>query len=214
MPKTSWTLEPEIDAFMQVIELPPDDFMQQLAAERAPIEVAAPKTGEQAPAFSAQRFDAARGLTDERVSLDDYRGQSLALIFGNYTCPIYRGQTERFNEIYVELGDKHAFLLVYISEAHPEDGWQLGINHDQQCVYEQPTDIDARASIAADCIRDRSITMPVVIDDMNDTVNKLYSGSPERLYLIDGEGTVQHRSPPGPFMMDVIETWYKALRNL
>jgi hypothetical protein len=213
MPNKTWTLEPEIDAFMKVIELPPNEFMQQLAAERAPIEAAAPKIGEKAPAFSVQRFDVAKGLTDERVSLADYRGQSLALLFGNYTCPIYRGQTERFNEIYAELGGKHAFLLVYISEAHPEDGWQLGINHDQHCVYEQPTDIEARAAIAADCIRERAITMPVAIDDMNNTVNKLYSGSPERLYLIDAEGTVQHRSQSGPFMMDAIEDWYQALRK-
>ena len=53
MPNKSWTLEPEIEAFMQVIELPPNEFMQQLAAERAPLEAAAPKLGEQAPAFSA-----------------------------------------------------------------------------------------------------------------------------------------------------------------
>jgi hypothetical protein len=212
MSNNSWTLEPEIDAFMQVIELPPDDYMQQLASERAPIEAAAPKVGEKAPVFSAQRFDTARGLTGETVSLEDYRGQSMALLFGSYTCPIYRGQTERFNDIYTELSDKHAFLLVYISEAHPEDGWQLEINHDQRCVYEQPTNIEARAAIAADCIRDRAITMPVAIDDMNNTVSKLYSGSPERLYLIDAEGIVQHRSPSGPFMMDAIEAWFQALR--
>ena len=38
MPDNRWTLEPEIDAYLEVIELPPDEFMQQLAAERAPIE--------------------------------------------------------------------------------------------------------------------------------------------------------------------------------
>jgi hypothetical protein len=46
MPDNRWTLEPEIDAYLEVIELPPDEFMQQLAAERAPIEAAAPKAGE------------------------------------------------------------------------------------------------------------------------------------------------------------------------
>jgi thyroxine 5-deiodinase len=211
MSDTRWTLEPEIDAYLEVIELPPDEFMQQLAAERAPIEAAAPKPGDSAPAFTAQRCSAEAGLTDDRVSLADYKGHPLALMFGSYTCPIYRGQTERFNAIYTELHERLDFLLVYISEAHPEDGWQLKINHTQNVVYDQPTGMGARAAIAVDCIRSRGITMPVVIDDMENTANKLYSGSPERLYLIDADGIVRHRSPPGPFKMNVIEAWYEAL---
>jgi len=211
MPDTRWTLEPEIDAYLEVIELPPDEFMQQLAAERAPIEAAAPKPGESAPEFTAQRFSVEAGLTEPLVSLADYKGRPLALLFGSYTCPIYRGQTERFNAIYAELCERLDFLLVYISEAHPEDGWQVKINHAQNVVYDQPTGMDARAAIAADCIRSRSTTMPVVIDDMENTVNKLYSGSPERLYLIDAGGIVRHRSASGPFKMHVIEAWYDAL---
>jgi hypothetical protein len=211
MPDTRWTLEPEIDAYLEVIELPPDEFMQQLAAERAPIEAAAPKPGEAAPGFTAQCFSAPTGLIEDSVDLADYKGRPLALLFGNYTCPIYRGQTERFNEIYAELHERLDFLLVYNSEAHPEDGWQVKINHTQNIVYDQPTRIEDRAAIAADCITSRGTTMPVVIDDMDNTVNKLYSGSPERLYLIDADGIVQHRSPPGPFKMAAIEVWYDAL---
>jgi hypothetical protein len=220
MTDTRWTLEPAIDAYLEVFELPPEEFMQQLAAERAPIEAAAPKEGERAPDFTAQRFSAEAGLADEYFGLAEYlankkahnEGRSLALLFGNYTCPIYRGQTERFNQIYAELHDRLDFLLVYTSEAHPEDGWQVKINHTQNIVYDQPTGIEDRAAIAVDCIRSRGISMPVVVDDMDNTVNKLYSGSPERLYLINADGIVQHRSPPGPFKLNVIEAWYEALR--
>jgi hypothetical protein len=211
MPDDRWTLEPDINAYLEVIELPPDEFMQQLGAERAPLEAAAPREGEAAPAFTAQCFSAEAGLTGERVSLADYSGRPLALLFGNYTCPIYRGQTERFNEIYNELHDRLDFLLVYNSEAHPEDGWQVKINHTHNIVYDQPTRIEDRAAIAAVCIAARATTMPVVIDDMDNTVNKLYSGSPERLYLIDADGVVQHRSPPGPFQMSAIDAWHDAL---
>jgi len=48
---------------------------------------------------------------------------------------------------------------------------------------------------------------------MNNTINTLYAGSPERLYLVDKDGIVRHRSVPGPFKLDVIETWYQALRD-
>jgi hypothetical protein len=211
MTDARWTLEPEIDAYLEVIELPPEPFMKQLAAERAPIEAAAPKVGDAAPVFTAQRLAADGTLTGEQVGLDDYRGRPLALLFGSYTCPIYRGQTARFNQIFDELHERLDFLLIYTSEAHPEDGWQVRINHTQNIVYDQPTRIETRATIAADCIRARGTTMPVAIDDMDDTVSKLYSGTPERLYLIDADGIVRHRSPPGPFMMDAIEAWYSAL---
>jgi hypothetical protein len=48
---------------------------------------------------------------------------------------------------------------------------------------------------------------------MDNTIDQLYSGSPERLYLIDAEGAVRHRSVPGPFKLDVIENWYQALKG-
>ncbi len=48
---------------------------------------------------------------------------------------------------------------------------------------------------------------------MNDDIEKLYSGSPERLYVIDADGIVAYRSGRGPFMMSMIEEWYTALKN-
>jgi peroxiredoxin len=211
MADTRWTVDPDIDAYLETMELPPASFMQQLAAARAPIEAAAPKVGEPAPAFTAQYLSASGELTGESVSLADFHGRPLALLFGNYTCPVYRGQIERFNEIFAELHTQLDFLLIYISEAHPEDGWQVKINHTQDIVYTQPDRLEERAAIAADCIDRYGIPMPKAIDDMDNSLNKLYSGSPERLYLIDADGIVRHRSPPGPFKMSAIEAWYAAL---
>ncbi len=211
MTDTRWTLDPDIDASLENFELPPKAFMEQLAAERAPLEAAAPKVGEPAAAFMAQCLAADGTPTDAQVSLADFNGQPLALMFGNYTCPIYRGQTERFNEIYAELHEQLAFLLIYTSEAHPEDGWQVDINNTQNVIYKQPTTTTARAAIAADCIQSCDTAMPVAIDDMQNTINKRYSASPERLYLIDADGIVRHRSPPGPFKLSAVEAWYSAL---
>ncbi len=207
-----WTLDPAIDAFLATMELPPKEFMAQLAAERAPIEAAAPKLGESAPEFTAKRLSADGSRTGESVKLADFRGEPLALLFGNYTCPVYRGQIERFDEIYAELHERLNFLLIYTREAHPEDGWQVGINHDQDVVYHQPTTVEARAAIASTCMTRHDIRMPVALDDMGDSINKQYSGSPERLYLIDGDGIVRHRSGPGPFKLATIEAWHQALK--
>ncbi|MDP6436206.1 MAG: redoxin domain-containing protein [Gammaproteobacteria bacterium] len=211
MADARWTLDHDIDAYLATMKLPPADYMQELAAKRAPIEAGAPQVGDPAPVFTAKCLITDGMPAGEQVSLADFKGKRLALLFGNYTCPVYRGQIKRFNEIYTELQDELSFLLVYISEAHPEDGWQVEINHTQHVVYDQPTEIDERVAIAKTCIQQHDIRMPVVLDDMDNTVNNLYSGSPERLYLIDEEGIVQHRSVPGPFKMDAIEAWYQAL---
>jgi len=211
MTETRWTLDPAIDDFMKTIELPPQSFMDELAAQRAPLEAAAPKPGEAAPAFTAERLSPDGKPAGEYVSLSDYRGRDLALMFGSWTCPIYRGQIDRFNEIFDELRDRLQFLLIYTHEAHPEDGWQVDINHAQDCVCDQPTTTEARAAIAATCVTRHNIELPVALDDMNDSIEKAYAGAPERLYLIDADGTVQHRSGPGPFQMDAVEAWYSAL---
>lgn len=206
-----FTLDPIIDAFLETMEMPPKPFMEKLAAERAPLEAAAPTVGDAAPAFSAELLSADGRPSGESISLSDLTGRNVALMFGSYTCPVYRGQIERFNEIYAELHERMEFLLIYIREAHPEDGWQVGINDTQDIVYTQPTTTEARAAIAGTCVAQHNIRMPVALDDMRDSIKDSYAGSPERLYLIDGDGIVRHRSPPGPFRMATIEAWYAAL---
>ena len=208
-----WTLDPAIDEFMQTIEMPPEPFMENLAAARGPVEAAAPKVGDAAPDFSAELLSAEGVPSGSTVSLSDYRGRKLALIFGSYTCPIYRGQIERYNEIYDALHERLEFLLIYTREAHPEDGWQVDINHTQEIVYDQPTTTAGRAAIAAACVKHHHILMPVALDDLDDSIDRVFAGWPERLYLIDAEGIVRHRSAPGPFQMSAIESWYAALLN-
>jgi hypothetical protein len=209
-----WTCDPGIDAFLARMTLPDPEYMQQLAAERGRLEAAAPKPGEAAHDFSVERLLSGGGRSGESVCLKDFSGGHLALLFGSYTCPVFRGQTERFNQIYSELNSKLEFLLVYISEAHPEDGWQIDINRTQDVVYTQPVSLNDRAAIARDCITKRNIQMPTALDDIDNTMGERYSGSPERLYLIDNDSLVQHRSIPGPFNMQTIEEWYQSLLSV
>ncbi len=55
--------------------------------------------------------------------------------------------------------------------------------------------------------------MPFLIDDMKDTANRSYDGWPDRLFVIDVNGTIAYRGAPGPkgFKVDEAEG---ALRNL
>lgn len=209
-----WTSDPAIEQFMKTYKMPAEPFIEKMMADHAVVEAAAPSAGETAPDFVAEKLSSDGRASGQFVSLADYRGKALALMFGSLTCPIYRGQTDRFNEIFDELQDRLAFLLIYTREAHPEDGWQLGINREQDVVYNQPTTIEGRAAIARDCVQQRGLKMTVALDDIEDSIDKKYAGWPERLYLIDGTGTVRHRSGPGPFQMDAIDDWYSALKEI
>jgi hypothetical protein len=199
---------------MTTYRMPAEPFIEKMAVERAAVEAAAPKVGDVAPEFQAEKLSVDGRASGDFVTLADYRGKELALMFGNLTCPIYRGQTDRFNEIFDELQDRLAFLLIYTREAHPEDGWQLDINHSQDVVYDQPTTVEGRAAIAHDCVQQRELQMAVALDDIDDSIAEKYAGWPERLYLIDANGAVRHRSRPGPFQMDAVEAWYSALKDI
>lgn len=207
-----WTLDSDINDYLSAM-VPPKDIIEKLIIEREPIEAAAPRVGDPAPDFEAELMSEDGERTGKFVRLSEFRAQPVALLFGSYTCPVYRGQIARFNEIYDELKDEYAFLTIYTREAHPEDGWQVEINHSQGVTFHQPKTADQRAEIARVCMSRHGIRMPMALDTMNDDIEKMYSGSPERLYVIDAEGRVQYRSGRGPFMMSMIEEWYSALKK-
>ena len=208
-----WTLDPEIDEYLDNMQPPPKEMMERLVREREPIEQAAPEPGDQAPDFEAEWLSQAGERTGKTVRLADLKGQPVALLFGNFTCPVYRGQIARFNKIYEELSDKFQFLNVYTRESHPVDGWRLEINDRQGVEYDQPKTADQRANIVMACQSRNRIELPLALDSMGDEVEKLYSGVPERLYIIDDQGIVTHRSVRGPFDMATIDSWHAALKE-
>lgn len=88
--------------------------------------------------------------------------------------------------------------MVYIREAHPSDGWQSKANVRDGVVFTAPKDQAERAALAAKCARDLELSMPLVMDDMRDTVSKAYGAWPDRLAVVDVDGRIAHYSGPGP----------------
>jgi Iodothyronine deiodinase len=92
-----------------------------------------------------------------------------------------------------------SFLVVYILEAHPSDVWQMQSNLKDQVVFASPRNEEERAFVAGACVRKLGIKFPAVLDGFDNTVEKQYTGWPDRLYLIDGTGKIVYKSRPGPF---------------
>ncbi len=91
------------------------------------------------------------------------------------------------------------FLAVYVREAHPTDGWQMQSNDRVGISFRQPTSRDERLGVAEKCCQSLAISMPLLVDDLNDRVGHAYSGMPDRLYIIDRAGRVAYKGGRGPF---------------
>ena len=89
--------------------------------------------------------------------------------------------------------------MVYILEAHPSDVWQMQSNIKDKVVFASPKNEEERAYIAGACVRKLSIKFPAVLDEFGNSTELAYTGWPDRLYLIDGQGKVAYKSKPGPF---------------
>lgn len=91
------------------------------------------------------------------------------------------------------------FLIVYIKEAHPEDEWQMDSNREKGVVFNQPTSMDERMTLASAFVDQMEVNTPVLVDDIRNTANACYAAWPERLYVINTEGLIEYKGGMGPF---------------
>src|SRR5438045_3277850 len=96
-------------------------------------------------------------------------------------------------------GDRVEFLGVYVREAHPTDGWRMASNDAKGVAVAQPATTEERTSVAATCSGTLKMSIPLVVDGVDDAVGRAYSGMPDRLYLLDKRGRVAYKGGRGPF---------------
>jgi len=88
---------------------------------------------------------------------------------------------------------------VYIQEAHPADGWQMASNKTDSVIFNQPKDWQERQSVAQACCTRLSLSVPCVVDTMDNKVDQLYAAWPERMFVIDGQGKILYAGKQGPW---------------
>lgn len=96
-------------------------------------------------------------------------------------------------DLYAEYSDRVQFLLIYIREAHPTDGWYIGTHN-----IRDPQSIDERRRVAGECEVALQYGIRTYVDEMDDEVMKAYAAWPDRLYLIGLDGRVVYAGKPGP----------------
>jgi thiol-disulfide isomerase/thioredoxin len=154
-----------------------------------------PALGTPAPDFTLKTVD---GKQD--VALSKLIGpKPVVLIFGNFTCGPFRSQAGNVEKLYRRYKDRATFVMVYVREAHPSDGWRLESNNRLEILIPQPRNDAERVQVAQMCNKRLELGMPMLVDTIGDTVGARYSGMPSRLYLLDHRGRVAYKSGRGPF---------------
>ena len=102
------------------------------------------------------------------------------------------------NSLHERYKDRVEFLLVYIREAHPTDGWQVPVNQREGVLFADPKTAEERQEVASACVRKLDIHFPALLDNMQNTTELAYTAWPDRFYLVDRQGKIAWKGDPGP----------------
>ena len=125
----------------------------------------------------------------------------LVLVFGSYTCPKLRSSASELKRIAAEYRGRVDFRLVYIREAHSDDGaeaqWQSTINQREGVTLGPARNLAEKQQHADLCVRKLSLPWPAVVDGMDGAAESAYQAWPSRVYVVDGGGRVTFNSRLG-----------------
>ena len=91
------------------------------------------------------------------------------------------------------------FYIVYIAEAHAVDEWQTDSNESEGILVEQHTTFAARVAAAELCADKLGLTIPTLVDGMDNAAFEAFSAWPERIYIVDGDGKIHYCGGHGPY---------------
>lgn len=78
-------------------------------------------------------------------------------------------------------------------------------NREEQVEYAQPQDTLSRREVATACTVSLKLSIPTLLDTMDNVADALYNGWPERLYVLSCAGSILYKGGKGPFGFDTEE---------
>ncbi len=179
----------EWDAVAPTLDLTPPRPDRRDRGRRDREEVRGPAEGTPAPEFELT------DLKGRTVSLSSLRGRPVVIEFGSYSCPVFRGHSRELEALRKEHGDSVAWVLVYTREAHPIEEGPDRDNLREGIEVPQHTTFQSRLEAARTCAVNMDLKLHVLVDGIDNKVTELYSGWPNRGYVIDANGTIISRQP-------------------
>jgi len=100
--------------------------------------------------------------------------------------------------MYQQYKDKAQFFLIYIREAHPNDAWQVPQNIQDGWVINEPKTWEERKKLAQDLLDRTKLSLPTLIDNMDNKVDDAYKAWPDRVYVVGINGKIIFKGAEGP----------------
>jgi hypothetical protein len=72
-------------------------------------------------------------------------------------------------------------------------------NERDEVFFAQPTTLAERVEVADACALRLELSIPTLIDDMENSTDHKYYALPDRLYLVGRDGRIAYRGAPGPW---------------
>lgn len=191
-----------------------------------------PRVGEAVPnASSITLYEPAAGSTAS-VTLGDFWGSSggggnpitggdgrrgviTCLAFGSCSCNMFRESQREYEAVARQMAgnERVRFLTIYISEAHPKDGWSFGAMNGRWDINQPKTLAERKAACSTWKATLGRGGSKYFVDGMDNKAKMTFMAAPDRLYVVDAHGTVQYQGAPGPFGWD-IQGFKNALTGL
>jgi hypothetical protein len=79
------------------------------------------------------------------------------------------------------------------------DGWQTDSNEQAGIFIRQHQSLEDRLKCARLCASALNLTIPMLVDNMDNAAFEAYSAWPERIYILSSGGRIHYKGGPGPF---------------
>ena len=126
------------------------------------------------------------------------------------------GQVDSLEAFYQEYRELAEFFVVYIREAHAADS-RRPVTYALEKGINEPTTYGERCTVAQTLISEKKLTIPCLIDDMDNEVNDAYRGLPTRIFLIREDGRLGVAGARGPFGLvpafNEVKGWMQSYRK-
>ncbi len=118
--------------------------------------------------------------------------------------------------LYQSYKDIAEFYIVYIREVHPIDG-RRPAPYAEELKIRQPTTLKERCSLAARLRKDKKLTIPCLVDDMDNAATKAFDAHPDRMFVVRRDGRLGVASGRGPMWLrsglGMVEKWLSHYRE-
>lgn len=151
------------------------------------------EVGSAAPDFTAKRLDGTP------LKLANFKNHPVLMVFGSYSSPTFRDKSAQLMELARDYRGRVDVFVIYTAEAYPatpgagEKGAIERNKDDHVAVEAAKSETDRLAEAKTTKIALKLDGVQLAVDDMNDTIAKAYTNTPNAAVVIGKDGRIAAR---------------------